>query len=303
MGLEPHQFSRSNDVRRKGFVEAQGGGTFLVTRGDIALKMGVPVRAVVGYAASFGDGIQKSVPAPGMGGLAAALGGNESPLAQALMSYGLHADDIGLVYKHDTSTNANDPNENKLHDKIQRALGRTEGNPLWVVSQKTLTGHSKGGAAAWQMGGILQMMATGVIPGNRNLDSVDPAMEAFGHMAFTDESLEPGPGSLKAGLITSLGFGHVSGLALLLHPGLFLEAVGESERANYLQRVRGRQAFEMNQLTASLMGRTPLYEKRGHRRFDGSDGSQEQVNEEVELLTRTDFRLQSNGVYGPGESS
>ena len=44
------------------------------------------------------------------------------------------------------------------------------------VSQKTLTGHPKGGAAAWQIIGLCQTMAGGVIPGNRNLDSVDEAM-------------------------------------------------------------------------------------------------------------------------------
>lgn len=300
MGLEPHQFSRANDVRRKGFVEAQGGGTFLVTRGDVAKKMGVPVRAVVAYAGSYGDGIQKSVPAPGMGALAAAMGGADSPLGKALDSVGLVTDDIALVYKHDTSTNANDPNENKLHHQLQEALGRTPGNPLFVVSQKTLTGHSKGGAAAWQIGGLMQALASGVIPGNRNLDNVDPQMEAFGHMAFSNASLNPGVGNLKAGLVTSLGFGHVSGLALLVHPGVFLNLLSAKERATYLSRVEARERLETKDLAAAWMGRKPLYEKRGHRRFHGADGSAEQAAEEVALLTNPDARLHSNSIFGNG---
>ena len=40
----------------------------------------------------------------------------------------------------------NDTNEADLHERIQSALGRTPGNPLLVVSQKTVTGHAKGGA-------------------------------------------------------------------------------------------------------------------------------------------------------------
>ena len=49
----------------------------------------------------------------------------------------------------------NDPNENLIHNTIQRALGRSPGNPLFVVSQKTLTGHSKGGAAAFPLAATL----------------------------------------------------------------------------------------------------------------------------------------------------
>ena len=206
-----------------------------------------------------------------------------------------------MVYKHDTSTNANDPNENKLHDRIQKALGRTEGNPLWVVSQKTLTGHSKGGAAAWQIGGMIQALSTGKVPGNRNLDSVDPAMEAFGHMAFTDETLETGVGSLKAGLVTSLGFGHVSGMALMIHPGLFLQSLGD-ELGPYLERVKEREQREVDALAAAWMGRTPLYSKRGNRRFEGADGSAQQVEEEVNLLTDPEARLQGD-VYRGGDAS
>ncbi|MDP6993357.1 MAG: hypothetical protein QGF87_03280, partial [Woeseiaceae bacterium] len=45
----------------------------LLARADVALRMGLPVQGVVAYAASFGDGVHKSVPAPGRGALAAVL--------------------------------------------------------------------------------------------------------------------------------------------------------------------------------------------------------------------------------------
>ena len=95
-------------------------------------------------------------------------------LGAALQRHGLTADDIGVVSKHDTSTEMNDPSEADLHDRLQDALGRTPGNPLLVVSQKTVTGHAKGGAAAWQLDGVLRMLETGAVPGNRNLETVDP---------------------------------------------------------------------------------------------------------------------------------
>lgn len=297
-GLEPDEFSRANDVRRRGFVEAQGGGTMLLARADVALRLGLPVRAVVGYAASFSDGIQKSIPAPGLGAIACVLGKEQSPLAQSLARFGLTTDDIAVVYKHDTSTQANDPNENRLHDAIQRYLDRTAGNPLWVVSQKTITGHAKGGSAAWQAIGLAQALATGVIPGNRNLDAVDPAMAAFEHMAFTDSALHAGADVLEAGLLTSLGFGHVSGIVLLLHPRHFLAQVPAEARAAYLARVAEREAFEQRALIDAMTGRAPLYERRAERRFEGADGSEQQHAEEIALLTSLMGHLDpETGIY------
>ncbi len=81
-GISDSKFSRANDRRRLGFVEAQGGGTILLARGDLALQMGLPVLAVVGYASSFGDGVHTSIPAPGLGALGAGRGGTESQLAR-----------------------------------------------------------------------------------------------------------------------------------------------------------------------------------------------------------------------------
>jgi len=230
-------------VRRRGFVEAQGGGAFLVVRGDVALELGLPVQGVLAYAGSFGDGIHTSIPAPGMGLLAAAAGGPDSKLATALRRHGLDADDIAVVAKHDTSTELNDPNEADLHQRLQHALGRTPGNPLLVVSQKTVTGHAKGGAAAWQVAGVLQMMATGWVPGNRNLDWLDPALAGHDHLVHGHRALhwaidagEP----VQAALVTSLGFGHVSALLALAHPDTFTAALPDDLRDDYRRRSAAR---------------------------------------------------------------
>lgn len=66
-GIDARFFSRANDRRRGGFLESQGGGTILVTRGDIAEKLGLPVAAVVGFIHSYADGAHTSIPAPGLG--------------------------------------------------------------------------------------------------------------------------------------------------------------------------------------------------------------------------------------------
>ncbi len=296
LGIAPHEASRANDVRRRGFVEAQGGGALLVVRGDVALALGLPVRGVLAYAGSFADGVQASIPAPGMGVLAAALGGAGSPLARALARHGCSADDIAVVSKHDTSTQLNDPNEADLHERIQSALGRTPGNPLLVVSQKTVTGHAKGGAAAWQVDGMLRMMETGLVPGNRNLECADPLLRDGPFLTLGDRPLrlaEP----LRAGLITSLGFGHVSALLALVHPGAFLATVPAGQREDYLRRAGRRRAEGVQQRLRTRLGR-PAAVRRGDRRL-GSDDPAAAREAEAAMLTDPASRLRAAGSYGP----
>ena len=239
-GISDSKFSRANDRRRLGFVEGQGGGTILLARGDLALKMGLPVLSVLAYVSSFGDGVHTSIPAPGMGALGAGRGGKDSQLARSLAKLGVGPDDIAVVSKHDTSTLANDPNETELHERLADALGRSAGAPLFVVSQKSLTGHSKGGAAAFQMLGLCQILRDGVIPPNRSLDCVDDELAGAAHLVWLRDTLRLGEKfPLKAGLVTSLGFGHVSGLVALVHPQAFLAALESEQRQDYKARCGG----------------------------------------------------------------
>ena len=114
-------------------------------------------------------------------------------------------------------------------------MGRSDGAPLFVVSQKSLTGHSKGGAAAFQMMGLCQILRDGVIPPNRSLDCVDDELAgARALRVAARHACELGDKfPLKAGLVTSLGFGHVSGLVALVHPQAFMAALGPEQREDY----------------------------------------------------------------------
>ncbi|GAC1383365.1 MAG: type I polyketide synthase [Marmoricola sp.] len=287
-GIDDDRFSRANDRRRGGFVEGQGGGTILLARGDLAASMGLPVLGVVAYAASFADGIHSSIPAPGLGALAAGLGRTESPLAKALARHGLSADDIAVVSKHDTSTTANDPNESELHERLATAIGRSEGNPLHVISQKSLTGHAKGGAAAFQVIGLCQVLRDGVIPANRSLDCVDPALAEYPHLVWHRTPLEVGP--IKAGLVTSLGFGHVAGLLAIAHPEVFVAALPDPEA--------WRAAAHRRQVAGGLrLARTMLGEPGFVRRSDRRLGDDEPRELEARLLLDAGARLGEDGVF------
>lgn len=310
-GINPRFFSRANDRRRGGFLEAQGGGTILVTRGDIALKLGLPVAGVVGFIHSYADGIHTSIPAPGLGALAAGMGGAKSKLVRDLAALGVTPDDIAVVSKHDTSTNANDPNESELHNTLAHAIGRTDGNPLFVISQKTLTGHAKGGACIFQINGLTQLFRSGVIPGNASLDCVDPKLARDDHMVWLRESMRIGDGAgscaVKAALATSLGFGHVSGFVALVHPGAFEAAVAASAGVNVLKNWRtkanARLAAGQRRFEEGMMGRSVLFEPVENRHLlkDGTrlpDGTRYDGHEaEKAMLLNPEARLNANGYY------
>ena len=294
-GISDSKISRANDRRRLGFLEAQGGGTILLARGDLALKMGLPVLAVVGYAQSFADGVHTSIPAPGLGALGAGRGGRDSVLARSLARLGVGADDIAVISKHDTSTLANDPNETELHERLADALGRSVGAPLFVVSQKTLTGHAKGGAAVFQMLGLCQILRDGVIPPNRSLDCLDDELAVSGHFVWPRETLRLGDRfALKAGLVTSLGFGHVSGLIALVHPQAFLAALSADERDDYARRAHTRVLAGQRRLASAIAGGTPMYEKPADRRFDHYIPEKMQ---EAAMLLDSSSRLGQDGIY------
>jgi fatty acid synthase len=294
-GISDSRFSRPNDRRRLGFVEAQGGGTILLARGDLAVKMGLPVLAVVGFAQSFGDGVHTSIPAPGLGALGAGRGGTNSPLARSLAKLGVGADDIAVISKHDTSTLANDPNETELHERLADSLGRSDGAPLFIVSQKSLTGHAKGGAAVFQMMGLCQILRDGVIPPNRSLDCVDDELSDSAHFVWVREALRlGGKFPLKAGLVTSLGFGHVSGLVALVHPQAFLATLDPGQRADYQRRADARLVDGQRRLASAIAGGRPMYERPADRRFDHEVPEKRQ---EAAMLLDADARLGEGDVY------
>ncbi|WP_257202863.1 type I polyketide synthase [Corynebacterium cystitidis] len=297
-GIHDRFISRANDRRRGGFLEAEGGGTVLIARGCLAAELGLPVYAVLGYASSFGDGAHTSIPAPGLGVLAAARGGENSKLAKNLKSLGLTPDDVSVLSKHDTSTNANDPNESELHSILWPAIGRDAKKPMYVISQKTLTGHSKAGAALFQIGGIIDVLRTGVLPQNASLDCVDPLLEPKSkNLVWLRNTLDLGAGNVKAAALTSLGFGHVGALVVLAHPGVFYAALrqqlGEDAADRWREQATQRLRRGAGHLEAGMIGRTELFKQIENRRF--AEGHTH--DSEIALLLDENARLGKDGTY------
>ncbi|APT85305.1 type I polyketide synthase [Corynebacterium aquilae] len=301
-GIDDRYFSRANDRRRAGFVESAGGGTILLARGSVAADLGLPVHGVIGFAESFADGAHTSIPAPGLGALSAAQGGTNSRLATALRALDVDADDIGIISKHDTSTAANDPNESDLHERLATALGRSTGNPLYVISQKTLTGHAKGGAAAFQLIGLTQVLKHGTIPANRSLDCVDPVLATHPHLVWLRQPLDISSSLPKAGLVTSLGFGHVSAMIAVVHPAAFEQALrtqrGEDDLKEWINASDSRIANGARRILDGIYGGSPLYTRPVDRNL-GATGAEAKTREAAVLLD-PDARL-VDGVLRTGK--
>ncbi|KAF5382044.1 hypothetical protein D9615_004428 [Tricholomella constricta] len=167
-----------------------------------------------------------------------------APLRRALAVWGLTADDIGVLSIHGTSTNANEENETKIWNDIFTTISRTSGNAVPIIAQKSLMGHAKGGSAAWQMSGLLQTINTGIIPGNRNSDNVDSHFQGRTFLMFPSKSIHTD--GIRAGVMSSFGFGQVGGIALVLHPRYLFGALEPSYYEQYKARnhVRSRQSYK-----------------------------------------------------------
>ncbi|KAI0609573.1 fatty acid synthase [Pyrenophora tritici-repentis] len=162
-----------------------------------------------------------------------------APLRGALATWGLTIDDLDVASFHGTSTVANDKNESDVVCEQMRHLGRKKGNALLGIFQKYLTGHPKGAAGAWMFNGCLQVLNTGLVPGNRNADNVDKIMESFDYIVYPSQAIQTD--GIKAFSVTSFGFGQKGTQAIGIHPKYLYAALEHHEFAAYKQKVEARQ--------------------------------------------------------------
>ena len=175
---------------------------------------------------SFGNNFWKSDP-------------SIAPLRGALATWGLTIDDLGVASFHGTSTKANDKNESSVICQQLAHLGRKKGNAVLGIFQKYLTGHPKGAAGAWMMNGALQVLNTGLVPGNRNADNVDQVMEKFDYIVYPSRSIQTD--GVKAFSVTSFGFGQKGAQAIGVHPKYLYATLDEKTFNEYRTKVESRQ--------------------------------------------------------------
>ena len=161
-----------------------------------------------------------------------------APLRGALAVWGLTIDDLGVASFHGTSTKANDKNESDAINKMMMHLGRQKGNAVLGIFQKYLTGHPKGAAGAWMMNGAIQVLNSGLVPGNRNADNVDKNLEQFDYLVYPSRSIQTD--GIKAFSVTSFGFGQKGAQAIGVHPKYLFATLDEQTYETYRAKVDSR---------------------------------------------------------------
>ncbi|KFY59715.1 hypothetical protein V497_04118 [Pseudogymnoascus sp. VKM F-4516 (FW-969)] len=162
-----------------------------------------------------------------------------APIRGALATWGLTIDDLDVASFHGTSTVANDKNESKTICQQLEHLGRKKGNALLGIFQKFLTGHPKGAAGGWMMNGALQVLNTGLVPGNRNADNIDQVMEQFDFIVYPSKSIQTD--GIKAFSVTSFGFGQKGAQAIGIHPKYLFATLDEETFEKYRGKLEARQ--------------------------------------------------------------
>ena len=195
-----------------------------------------------------------------------------APLRGALATWGLTIDDLDVASFHGTSTVANDKNESDVICQQMRHLGRKKGNALLGIFQKYLTGHPKGAAGAWMFNGCLQVMNSGLVPGNRNADNVDKVMEQFDYIVYPSRSIQTD--GIKAFSVTSFGFGQKGAQAIGIHPKYLFAALDQAQYQTYRTKVQARQKRAYRYFHNGLISNT-LFVAKTHAPY--TDAQQQQI--------------------------
>ena len=179
-----------------------------------------------------------------------------SPIRGALAVWGLTINDLDFASLHGTSTVKNDANETDVIQQQLTKLDRDEGNILFCICQKYLTGHSKGAAAAWMLNGCFQTLNSGLIPGQFNADNIDTGLRDREFLFFPNKSIQTQ--GLKAFSVTSFGFGQKGAQAIGIHPKYLFGVLDKEEYQLYCVKARKR-AMKATQSFGGVMAGNSLF--------------------------------------------
>ena len=160
---DPEVASVPFDIRRSGFVMAEGAGILILEEYEHAVKRGAPILAeMVGYGTTS-DAYHMTSPDEEARGIT-------SCLLQALNDANLKPEQVSYINAHGTSTVLNDRLETK---GIKQAFGEAA-YQLNISSTKSMTGHALGAAGAIETIAVIKALETGLIPPTIHLNQIDP---------------------------------------------------------------------------------------------------------------------------------
>jgi 3-oxoacyl-[acyl-carrier-protein] synthase II len=189
--------SRPFDVRRDGFVIAEGAAVLVLEEWDQALARGATILAEVLGSASTADAHHITAPSPGGEGAIRCMHG-------ALDDAGLSPGDITYINAHGTSTPLNDAAEAEAVAKVFGTPGPA------ITSIKGVCGHSLGAAGAIEAASVVLSMQRREIPPTMGFEQADPELPELDLVVGSPRPWEPGPT-----ISNSFGFGGHNGTLVL----------------------------------------------------------------------------------------
>ncbi len=195
--LSSSGYSRPFDVRRDGFMIAEGGAALQLELWEHAEERGATILAEILGSASSADAHHITAPAPGGSGAAHCM-------RLALEDAGLTPDDIVHVNAHGTSTPLNDAAE---AEAMATVFG--DRSPI-VTSTKGVTGHALGAAGALEAVAVVLSMTNRLVPPTAGHEQPDPEMPTLDLVVGGPREWEPGPS-----LSNSFGFGGHNGTLVI----------------------------------------------------------------------------------------
>jgi 3-oxoacyl-[acyl-carrier-protein] synthase II len=158
---EPETASRPFDVKRDGFVIAEGSGIIVLEELGHALKRGAKI-----YAEISGYGVSSDafhITQPDSEGEAMAI-------RNALVDANIRADEVDCINAHATSTLLGDRAET---DAVKKVFGK-HSRSIHISSCKSMLGHMLGAAGAVETAVTALSINKGVITPTINLEEPDP---------------------------------------------------------------------------------------------------------------------------------
>lgn len=188
---DPLQASLPFDLRRQGFVIAEGAGVVVMEEYEHARKRGADIIAeVCGYGNTC-DAYHYTAPRPD--------GSTQSgAFIQALTEGGYTSKDILHINTHGTGTPLNDKSETAA---IKIALGETDARRAILCSTKSMTGHALGAAGGIEVVAAAMALKNGIVPPTIGYKEPDPECD----LDYTPNVARRA--DLTMALSSSLGFG------------------------------------------------------------------------------------------------
>ena len=100
-----------------------------------------------------------------------------------------------------------------------------------------MTGHPKGAAGAWMLNGAIQILESGLVPGNRNADNVDKLLEQYEYVLYPSRSIQTD--GIKPFLLHHL-VSVKRCTAVVVHPDYLFAVLDRSTYEEYATKVSAR---------------------------------------------------------------